>query len=285
MPTKEERATEAAKHYALVKAVFAKETQASIESAAIYEEGDGRDLAVPDARFDTTQVDVTTDFAVRALCDTTGKAVVVDPGAFTKPGGNYLNGAFGPEQALCAESNLFAILQGMKKSYYDGNRDYWRGGLFSDRAMYLHDVAFNHNGDERTADVVVVAAPHRTQAMEHHRSAAECDQTLHDRIETLLHVAASGGADVLVCNAFGCGVMGNDAAQVAGLFKAWLDAHPGVFERVVFAVPRVDEQAFKDVFAIKEPEPEPVVTASEEDEDDDEDFDISDLPEGVTLRS
>ena len=52
MPTKEERQTEAKKHNGLVRGVFASDIAAAIESAVIYEDGEGRDLAVPEPRFE-----------------------------------------------------------------------------------------------------------------------------------------------------------------------------------------------------------------------------------------
>ena len=48
-----------------------------------------------------------------------GKTLVVDPASFTRPGGGYEDGAFGPEQILCANSNLYPVLRGMKRAYYD----------------------------------------------------------------------------------------------------------------------------------------------------------------------
>ena len=87
--------------------------------------------------------------------------------------------------------------------------------------------------------------------------------------------------------AFGCGALGNDPQQVIGLFKGWLDAHPGVFETVVFAVPRASFDAFDAAFGEKKaPEPEVAqAPVADEDAKDDFDFDPADLPEGVTLRA
>ena len=150
--------------------------------------------------------------------------------------------------------------------------------------MYLSDVTFTRNGSIRKAGVVVIAAPNRTRALENHRSPEGIDQALGFRIEALLRIAAANGADTLICNAFGCGALGNDPQQVIGLFKGWLDAHPGVFETVVFAVPRASFDAFDAAFGAPKPE-EPTVVATAVDDDEDEfDLDSIELPEGVTLR-
>lgn len=283
MPDKDQRAKQAAKHIALMRNVFSAEIAASAAGAQIYEDGDGRELPIPEPRFEATTTSVTTDFAPKALYATKGSAVIIDAGAFTRPGGNYEGGSFGPEQVLCSESDLYPILCELKDAYYEKNRGWESGLLFNDRALYLHDVAFTRNGALRKADVVVIAAPNRTRALENNRSPEGCDQALSFRIEAMLRVAASGGASTLICGAFGCGPQGNDDAQVAGLVKAWLDAHPGVFEHVVFAVPRGSFEAFDAVFgapAAAEPAPAP---DAQEDTDEDESWRDIELPEGVTL--
>lgn len=281
MPDKEERAKQAAKHIALMNNVFASETKTSVEGAHIYEDGKGRELDIPEPQFEQTTTSVTTDFATRALYATKGSAVIIDAGAFTRPGGNYEGGAFGPEQVLCSESNLYPILCALKDAYYEKNRGWESGLLFSDRALYVSDVAFSHAGTLRKADVVVIAAPNRKRALENNRSVEGCDQALAFRIEAMLRVAATKGAATLICGAFGCGPQGNDDAQVAGLIKTWLDAHPGVFEHVVFAVPRSSFAAFDAVFGQPKPEEKPVVREKEEDED--ESWRDIELPEGVTI--
>lgn len=284
MADRDQRREQAAKHNALMKGAFAGETAATVEAAIIYEEGEGRSLELPDAPFESTETLVTTAFVPEALYRFgTGKSAVVDPASFTRPGGAYLDGAFGPEQVLCADSNLFEVLQGIKRTFHDKNRDYRRGMLFTDRCAYLPDIAFSRNGTVRRADVIVIAEPMRSRALENHRSEAECDHELARRIETILSVAAANQCETLVVNAFGCGRLGYPAQQVVNLFKEWIDAHPGALGRIVFAVPRVHFDAFDAAFG-QPKEEAPVPIAAEEDESDDEDWRTVDLPEGVTLR-
>lgn len=284
MPSKEERQAEAKKHIALMKSVFSAETDAAIKSAKFYEDGEGRELPIPEPRFEATATEVTTDFMVTALYKHKGTVALVDPAAFSKPAGGYEEGSFGPEQALCSESNLYPVLSGLKKEYYDKNRGFASGQIYNDHAMYLSDVTFTRNGSICKAGVVVIAAPNRTRALENHRSPEGIDQALGFRIEALLRIAAANGAGTLICNAFGCGALGNDPQQVIGLFKGWLDAHPGVFETVVFAVPRASFDAFDAAFGAPKPEEPAVVATAGDDEDNEFDLDSIELPEGVTLR-
>lgn len=284
MPSKEERQAEAKKHIALMKSVFSKETETAIQSAKFYEDGEGRELPIPEPRFEATATEVTTDFMVTALYKRKGSVALVDPAAFSKPAGGYEEGSFGPEQALCSESNLYLVLNGLKKEYYDKNRGFASGQIYNDHAMYLSDVTFTRNGSIRKAGVVVIAAPNRTRALENHRSPEGIDQALGFRVEALLRIAAANGADTLICNAFGCGALGNDPQQVIGLFKGWLDAHPGVFETVVFAVPRASYAAFDAAFGAPKPEEPAAAATANDDEEDEFDLDNIELPEGVTLR-
>lgn len=284
MADRDQRREQAEKHNALMKGAFASETAATVEAATIYEEGEGRALELPETPFETTETLVTTAFVPDALYRFgKGKCAVVDPASFTRPGGAYLDGAFGPEQVLCSDSNLYEVLCGIKREFHDKNRDYRRGMLFTDRCAYLPDVAFSRGGTVRKADVIVVAEPMRTRALENHRSEAECNNELARRIETILCVAAANECETLVLNAFACGRMGYPAQQVVDLIKTWLDAHPGALGRVVFAVPRVHFDTFDAAFGQPKKEaPTPVV--SDTDETDDEDWRNVELPEGVTLR-
>ena len=60
--SKEERASQAAKHLSFVKGVFSKETEESIQSTIIYEDGEARSAQLPEPNADITTTDVTTAF-------------------------------------------------------------------------------------------------------------------------------------------------------------------------------------------------------------------------------
>ena len=136
-------------------------------------------------------------------------------------------------------------------------------------------------------DVLLIAEPIRAYALENHRSERECDKALADRIETIFRVAAANGAETLIMGAFGCGRNGYPVEQVIGLIQNWIAEHPGAVPNVVFAVPRMHADAFREAFGAPEPErPASVVVAEDEGdrEGDDEDWRNVKLPEGVTLR-
>lgn len=282
MPTKEERQTEAKKHLGLVKGVFASDIAKSIDSVELYEDGDGRELELPEPRFEQTDAHVLWSQMAPAILQAKGSVCVLDPANFRTPGGNYLGGGWSPEEQICAESTLFPVLEGLKGIYYDGNRQSGRGGLNTDRALYLHDITFTTDGVTKQRDVLVVAPPNRRFALENHRSEAECDIDLANRVETIMRIAAAHQPDTLILHAFGCGFFENDPTAVANLFKTWLDAHPGQFETVSFVIgggPSLD--AFRDVFPYHETRRVEVVEETpEDDEDDEEGTDVEPTSDG-----
>ncbi len=284
---REERKAQAAKHEGLMKGAFAKDTEDTVAAALIYEEGEGRELPLPDpAPFEATETKVVTSFAPEAIRRYgQGKVAVVDPASFTRPGGAYEDGAFGPEQILCSESNLYQVLRGIRGAYHDKNKDYRRGMLFTNRAAYLPEVMFLQGGNVKKADVIVVAEPVRGRALENHRSERECDNELAARVETLLRIAAAQEVETLVMGAFACGRNGYPTSQVIGLIQAWVAEHPGALGRIVFAVPRAFVDEFRAAFDPEEPDTVAVEEdAEEEAEAEEDDWRSVELPEGITIR-
>lgn len=282
---KEQRKAHAQRHNALMRGAFASDTKACVEATTIYEDGEGRSLEIPEAAADATETEVTTQFSVNVLYGEAGKVAIACPVTFSKPGGNYEDGAFGPEQMLCAESNLYQVLCGLRPQYHAKNRGFARGMLFTDRALFMPDVTFSRDGNIRKADVIAIPEPNRTRALENNRSKREADQCLAQRIESILRIAAANGAETLVVGAFGCGRQGYATDQVVKLFQAWLEAHPGAIKKIVFSIPRACFDEFDAAFGkpkVEEPKP---VEQPEEEESDEFSLEGIELPEGVTFRS
>ena len=103
--------------------------------------------------------------------------------------------------------------------------------------MYVPGVVFERDWRRQEADVIVCAAPNAASACAHGANTWDCAHALRDRVDAVMRVAAGNGVDHLVLGAFGCGVFGNDPGMAAVWFRDWLRDHPGVFERVTFAIP------------------------------------------------
>ena len=100
MPTRDERKAAAASNLALMRGAFSKDTQETVDAAIIYEDGEGRELELPEVEEGAaTTTSVTSDFTVKAVHSAKGKTVVVDPCSFMRPGGAYEDGAFVPSRS------------------------------------------------------------------------------------------------------------------------------------------------------------------------------------------
>ncbi|QSQ23361.1 TIGR02452 family protein [Pyxidicoccus parkwayensis] len=174
------------------------------------------------------------------------------------PGGGFLGGAKAQEEDLARCSALYSCLL-TQREYYDVNRAQ-RSPLYTDHVIYSPQVPFFR--DERldlleqpfTVSVITAPAPNAGAARRNAPElVAHLREVLHARALKVLQVAAHHGHRTLVLGAWGCGVFRNEPRDVAEAFASALDALPGAFERVVFAVwERGDEapnrRAFRERF-------------------------------------
>lgn len=235
---KEQRREMAKKHVALMSRVFGNETAHTVETATEYKDGDMFDFPAVDARTNETDVSCLAQDCVSAAIaakreNPDAKVCIHDFASFMHQGGGYMNGAQAQEEQLCAESNLYNVLDA-KSDYYCENKNWQRGGLYTSRALYLDDVCFLQEGTPVMCDVLVIAAPNRRVALDNGRTEQECANDLQRRVNTLLNIAAAQNVDVLITGAFGCGAFGNDWDEVAKAYRAWLDEHDGVIPKIVF---------------------------------------------------
>lgn len=238
----------ARRHVAIMKVVFEKETKASIEAATIIEAGYAPQLPETEPE-GPTKVCFSSGDIVGAILRADKPVAVLDDASYRYAGGGYLRGWTGPEEDLCAESNLQPILDAFQKKYYEANRQTVSGELYTSRALSIPDVAFSRNGETALCSVCVISAPNRARALQRNRSQKECDLALAERIDAAMQVLASFGAQTVVLPAFGCGQSGNDAKQVAKAILAWIEAHEGMIPQVEFALWRgANADAFKAVF-------------------------------------
>lgn len=174
-----------------------------------------------------------------------GKTAVLNFASFCNPGGGFLNGSKAQEECLCEESILYNVLSRFQ-DYYAWNKHHRNQLLYCDRAIYTPNVLFSRNGYIVDCDVITCAAPNRFAAKKNYGvSDAENSEALEHRIDFLLCVAAAQKVDTLILGAFGCGVFGQDAKEVAQIFKRQLQHH--LFDKVIFAIPDEKISKFKDI--------------------------------------
>lgn len=173
-----------------------------------------------------------------------GKTAVLNFASFKNPGGKFLEGSSAQEESLCGESFLYNVLIRFKTSWYEKNANRLNRGLYQNRALYVPGVVFVKDGNTMVSGVITCASPNKSLMTRYFSfTEEENSAALESRIEMVLAMAADQRVDTLILGAFGCGVFAQDASEVAGIFRRFLDGkYSGVFSKVVFAVPQFSER-------------------------------------------
>lgn len=189
--------------------------------------------------------------AVLKYAGLSSKTTVLNFASYKEPGGMFLQGSKAQEECLCHESTLYNVLRKFDSTYYTRNRKALNRALYQNVALYSPDVYFERGESFVKCDVITCAAPNFATASNlYNVSKEENKSVLESRIKFILYVAAVQQVDTLILGAFGSGVFGQDATEVAEITMKLLKRYNGVFKKVVFAV--IDEKsanykAFDDV--------------------------------------
>jgi uncharacterized protein (TIGR02452 family) len=238
----------------------------AVSGTCLHRPGDPLELPDPGPSAAPRAVEVTgetTAAAARRLVEGEGLAHVaaLNFASGKNAGGGFLRGAKAQEEDLARCSALYTCLV-TQPDYYAANR---ASGtmLYTDHIIYSPGVPFFR--DDRLellpapflASMITAPAPNAGEHLARRPGErAEIHAALERRAERVLRVAAVHGHRALVLGAWGCGVFGNDPAEVADVFARLLDAPPfaRAFDRVVFGVydrsrERATLRAFEERFA------------------------------------
>lgn len=193
-----------------------------------------------------TRIEVTGETSLAAARRLAGEAAdevaCLNFASAKNPGGGFLNGAHAQEEGLARSSGLYAALLAAPDFYafHRARRDL----LYSDHMIYSPGVpVFRDDAGKLLEEPYHVAfltsaAPNRG-ALRDPAKAAQIPRVLRNRAGKILAMAHHHGHRRLVLGAWGCGVFGNDPAEVAGAFAALLQGDGWFarrFDHVVFAV-------------------------------------------------
>ena len=250
-PRRDARAKDAARHIADVENRLASEVAASVAGLRAYDSTPSAAAAADDGAPRVPSVTVVDEDSVTAVLS---RGAVLAFASFTNVAGGYDRGAWAQEEAMCAESTLYNALATQKAWYAENRRRNINCELYRNRALVVPRVRFDREKYHSYADVIVAAAPNARRARDEYRVSDEALlSAMRSRIRMVLAVADDLGHPKLVLGAFGCGVFGWDASQVAEMFREELAAGGHVASEVVFAVPRgrFDEnlERFEHAFA------------------------------------
>lgn len=169
-----------------------------------------------------------------------------------EPGGRFLDGSIAQEECLCKESYLYNVLSLIDKhtNYYKENRKNLNRALYTNRALFTRGIRFFKNGvSSARCSVLTCAAPNFAAAHTYqHVTKEENLEVLKSRIKFVLDIMAANHVDIPILGAFGCGVFGQDAKEVASIFATLLGSYNYPFTKVVFAViPGPNADDFEEV--------------------------------------
>ncbi|OWA35923.1 TIGR02452 family protein [Saccharibacillus sp. O16] len=184
--------------------------------------------------------------AVRAIRDLNAEGVkhigVLNFASAKNAGGGFLNGAMAQEEALAASSGLYPS-QLKHPNYYKSNR---ASGtmMYTHHAIYSPDVVFFRNENFELslpltyASVLTLPAVNYGEVLRQVEDSVRAKAVMLERMRLALAIFAERGDRSLVLGAYGCGVFGNDPAEVADWWRRLLDGEGWAvhFDRVTFAV-------------------------------------------------
>jgi len=190
----------------------------------------------------------------------------------TKPGGKFLDGLDGQEQAIARGSTLYpTLLTSEAQKFYKSHGAQNHGGYYSHGMVYSPKVTIFRDDDscwtpKFEIDVLSCAAVNVNMVLS---SAANKSATLviiekemKERMGRILYLFEHAGVRNIILGAFGTGFLNNDVATVARIW-AQLLVVPSArfkksFDRVIFAVMGDPTYAlFKDAFLAWEQDEEP----------------------------
>lgn len=166
------------------------------------------------------------------------KVAVLNFASYKNPGGKFIEGSSAQEESLCHASFLYNVLVSCS-AYYEWNNEHKNRGLYENRAIYSPDVLFQKGQDKRDCDVITCAAPNIIPSRKYNWGVSDEENTkaLKSRIKFVLDIAADQKVETLILGAFGCGVFGQDAEEVANIFMDYLTTTHKMFKKVIFAIP------------------------------------------------
>ncbi|MDO7875788.1 TIGR02452 family protein [Hymenobacter sp. ASUV-10] len=186
----------------------------------------------------------TTLEAAAALAKPGGRVGCLNFASARNPGGGFLGGSQAQEESLARSSGLYPCLTQFREMYAHNARPD-STGLYSDYFIYSPGVPVfrGEAGEwlEQPFTVDFITAPAVNAGALRRNSPELLPQlrpTMQRRLRLVLAAAARHGIANLVLGAWGCGVFGNEPAEVAELFAEALadERIRGRFRRIDFAI-------------------------------------------------
>lgn len=208
-----------------------------VRNTKLYDDTNTFDELNPVLTREVSVVDLDTVSAIFRYKRKEKRTAILNFASYKNAGGMFLQGSSAQEESLCHASFLYNVLSEFK-DYYAWNDKHKNRALYENRALYSPDVVFTNDSVGTLCDVITCAAPNKSAAQKYcHVSDEENYNALESRIRFVLHIAEKEKVDTLILGAYGAGVFGQDATEVAQIFKRLLIEEFWTFEKIIFAIP------------------------------------------------
>ena len=198
-------------------------------------------LILPDNNF-MPQYEVVNESVVDTVLRL-GNCGVLNFASAKNPGGGFLNGAVAQEECLAVSSDLYNS-QLQASQYYNINRN-CRTMLYTHNMIYSQGITFIRNGSLNTIASPVTANVLTSPAVNagayygnENGKKSVVLEVMEKRMRYILKLFVAKGDVKIILGAYGCGVFGNDTADVADIFYKLLKSEEfgRYFEYIVFVV-------------------------------------------------
>jgi len=159
------------------------------------------------------------------------RIMVLNFASAKNPGGGFLKGSGGQEEALSIASGLYlSQTEGSGAVMYQKNQENPRDGLYLSDAIYSPGVPLFRKSDGTLVDdletdhlkiniLSMPAANYKCYSEKSKFSKEKYDQVMKERINRVYQIALINGCDNLVLGPWGCGVFGGNLPDMMGRFQ------------------------------------------------------------------
>jgi uncharacterized protein (TIGR02452 family) len=178
-----------------------------------------------------------------------GSACALNFASAKNPGGGFDRGAMAQEEALCFGSTLYGSLLD-SATVYNYSRNHLNNSLYATWSIYSPSVVIYRDTNTMRKHEPVISsfitspAPNKKAFV---GKASVVREAMRERCEFILKTAIINGERNLVLGAFGCGVFGNSALEVATIWYNLLykQNYSKYFDNVYFAILDVNSENYK----------------------------------------
>lgn len=158
------------------------------------------------------------------------------------PGGGFVVGAMAQEECLAYCSDLYIRQCEFGGKFYEKhnqqNNPLYTHTMFIDNATFFRDSNFHLIEKPTQCKVLTSAAVNAGVALQRGKNRPECNNIMKTRMKKILNVFIENNCANVVLGAFGCGVFGNSAEDVARIWKELLYTEGFIwyFDTICFSV-------------------------------------------------